>query len=55
MIIDAIVVRALYVDASLSYLMIILLNYFMHPKTATLEPGLTRATFITAPGGYPGV
>jgi hypothetical protein len=32
MIIDAIVVRALYVDSSLSYLMIVLLNDFIHPK-----------------------
>jgi hypothetical protein len=32
MIIDAIVARALYVDANFSYLNIILLNDFSHPK-----------------------
>jgi hypothetical protein len=32
MIIDVIVARALYVDASLSYLIIILLNDFSYPK-----------------------
>jgi hypothetical protein len=32
MVIDAIVTRALYVDSSLSYLMIVLLNDFIHPK-----------------------
>jgi hypothetical protein len=32
MIIDAIVTNALYVDASLSYLIVILLNDFNHPK-----------------------
>jgi len=36
MIIDAIVTRALYVDASLPYLIVILLNDLSHPKNLSI-------------------
>jgi hypothetical protein len=48
MIIDAIVIKVLYVDASLSYLMVILLNDFSHPKNLST----TLLIFLYSPTLY---